>query len=52
MGLKLHVELVELLHARIARRLRLDGRAEFLKVDADAVEGNRASAVRALDSSQ
>ena len=46
----MHVELIELLHAGIARGLRLDGGTEFLKVDTDAVESNGAPAVRALDS--
>jgi len=52
MGLQMHVELIELLHAGIARGFRLDGGTEFLKVDADAVERNCAPAIRALDSGQ
>jgi hypothetical protein len=47
-----YVELIELLHAGIARGFGLDGGTEFLKVDADAVKSNGAPAVRALDSGQ
>jgi len=50
MSLELHVELVEFLHAGFLSGLRLYGGAEFLKMDADAVERNGASAVRTLDS--
>ncbi len=52
MRLQVHVELVELLHAGIAGGFGLDGGTEFLKVDADAIEGHRAPAVWALDSGQ
>ena len=52
MGLQMHVELIELLHAGIARGLGLDGGTEFLKVDTDAIESNGAPAVWALYSGQ
>jgi hypothetical protein len=52
MGLQMHVKLIELLHAGIARGFGLDGGTEFLKVDTDAVKSNGAPAVRALDSGQ
>jgi len=50
--LQVHVELIELFHAGFPRGFRLDGGTEFLKVNADAVEGNRAPAVWTLDSGQ
>jgi hypothetical protein len=52
MGLQMHVELIEFLHAGFACGFGLDGGAEFLKVNADTVECNRASAVWTLDSGQ
>ena len=50
MRLQMHVELVELLHAGIARGFGLNGGTKFLKVNTNAVESDRAPAVRTLDS--
>jgi hypothetical protein len=52
MGLQMHVELIELFHAGVSCGFRLNGGTEFLKVNTDAVECDRAPAVWALDSWQ
>jgi hypothetical protein len=51
-GLQLGVELIVLFHSGFARGAGLDSGTEFLKVQADAVEGDTAPAVRTFNSRQ
>jgi len=50
--LQLCVELVVLLHAGFPRRVRRDAGTEFLKMYANPLEGQTASAIRTLNSRQ
>jgi hypothetical protein len=50
--LQLHIELVVFFHAGVACGARLDGGTEFLKMNADAIQGNGAFAIGAADSCQ